>query len=194
MNKSNKLIPVFFAIVSFTATAISAEVADLSYFQRPSVSIENARLTSDDFEELLKTAYVLYTQKKYDEALAICIKAAKERPTDNRPYAISGIVYMAQWKLKSASDALAKAISFSPSNKRLYLLKATADRNRNAKDESMAASRKAIELDPLYAEAYAMLGEALSIGNSNPNEVIEIYRTSIKLKPELLTTHTDCWV
>ncbi len=143
----------------------------------------------DEFEELLLSAYALYTQKKYDDALAACLRAAAMRPTDNRPYAISGLVYMAQWKMQRASEEFAKAILFSPNNKRLHLMKATADRMRNAKDESIAASRKAIGLDPNYAEAYAMLGEALSIGDKDHTEAIEAYRTAIKLEPDLLTAY-----
>jgi tetratricopeptide (TPR) repeat protein len=143
----------------------------------------------DDFEQLMLQAWDLYTQKKYEEALALCVKATALRPNDNRPYAISGAVYMAQWKMRSASEALAKAISLSPGNKRLHYMKAQADRHRNAREEAVASARKAIELDRDFAEAYYVLGDALSIGGKDRDAEIEAYRTSIRLKPDLLKAY-----
>jgi tetratricopeptide (TPR) repeat protein len=85
--------------------------------------------------------------------------------------------------MKSASAAFARAISLSPGNKGLYYSKAVADRRRNASEEGAAAARKAIELDPNFAEAYYILGELL--GSKNTKESIEALRTAIRLKPDL---------
>lgn len=188
MKISNKQLPVILAILFINILSISA-VADYHRVSIPSVPKDTAASHPDNFDQLIGAAYILYTQKKYEEALAKCAEAAKLRPADNRPYAITGVVYMAQWKMKSASEALAKAISFSPGNKQLHLLKAKADRFRNAKDESIAAARKAIELDPLFAEAYAILGEALAIGDKDRDAAIEAYRIAVKLKPELFEVY-----
>ena len=108
---------------------------------------------------------------------------------DFRPPYIAGVVYMAQWKMKSASDAFARVILLNPDNKRVYYFKATADRYRNARDEAIAAARKAIELDPLFAEAYTLLAEVLGTGDKDRKEAIEAYRTAIRLKPDLLTAY-----
>lgn len=145
----------------------------------------------DEFDDLIKEAYQLYSQKRYDDALAKCAKATELRPTDFRPYYISGAVYMAQWKMKSASEAFAKAISLNPREKGLYVNKARADRNRNAKEEAVAAAREAIKIDATYAEAYVALADALSIGATKYDEIIEAYRTAIRLKPSLLNAYKE---
>lgn len=142
-------------------------------------------LRFDEFDDLLNLAADLYQQRKYDAALSYCLKASEIRPDHPKPYFIAGAIYMAQWKMKNASESFAKAISFAPSDKKLYELKARADRFRNAKEEGLIAARKAIELDPNYAEAYAILGELLSVGDSDHKAAIVAYRTALKLKPEM---------
>ncbi len=143
----------------------------------------------DEFDDLLKAALDLYNQKKYDEALAKCAKASELRPTDNRPHAMAGFVYMAQWKMKGASEAFAKAISLAPGSPKLHYAKATADRFRNAKDEALVSVRKAIELNPSYAEAYLLLGELLGIGDGDKKGQIEAFRKAIQLKPDLVDAY-----
>jgi tetratricopeptide (TPR) repeat protein len=98
---------------------------------------------------------------------------------------------MAQWKMRSASEAFAKAISLNPKEKVLYVNKAIADRHRNAKDEAVAAAREAIKIDRSYAEAHVALADALSIGATNYDEIIEAYRTAIGLKPSLLGAYVS---
>ena len=154
--------------------------------QKSTTTLRNEIVLIDDFEDLIKQANALFSEKKYDESLAKCANAAELRPTDFRPYYISGAVYMAQWKMKSASEAFAKAISLNPSEKALYVNESRADRNRNAKEEAVAAAREAIKIDASYAEAYVALADALSIGASGYDEIIAAYRTAIKLKPSLL--------
>jgi tetratricopeptide (TPR) repeat protein len=146
---------------------------------------------TDDFDDLIKEAFRLYKDKKYDEALAKCEEAVKLRPTDFRPFYLSGIVYMAQWKMKSASESFGKAISLNPREKVLYLNKAKADRYRNAKDEAVTAARAAIKIDPNYAEAYYVLADALSVGAREYDEIIAAYRKAIELKPNLLKAYTQ---
>lgn len=138
---------------------------------------------------LLRTALELYRQKKFDEALATCEKAASLSPNDFRPRALIGFVYMAQIKMRSASEAFAKAIQLQPKNKELYLFKATADARRGAKEEALAACRKALELDPSYAEAYATIGETLRWDEKRHHEAIAAYQSAIKANSHLLPAY-----
>ena len=143
----------------------------------------------DDFDELMMKAYTLYREGKHDEALAICKKAMEMRPDDNRPWAITGVVYMAQRKMQEASDSLAVAIRLSPGNAVLHYTKARADWFRNAKDEGSASVRKAIELKPDYAEAYLLLGDLLGVGKGSEEESAAAYRKAIELDPKLLDAY-----
>lgn len=126
-------------------------------------------------------------KKKYDQALANCAKAVALNPKDFRPHSISGFVYMAQWKLKSASESFAKAIELKPDNKYNYLYKAKADQMRGAKEEAIAASRKAIELDPSFGEAYLVIGDALQYDEKRRDEAETAYRAAVKADPNLVT-------
>lgn len=146
---------------------------------------------SDNANESIKSAFELYKQKRFDEALANCEKAAGISPKDPRPNAIAGLVYMAQWKLKSASEEFAKSISLNPNNKQVYLLKARADQLRNAKEEALAASRKALEIDSSFAEAYVMIGDILRFDKERRDEAISAYRAAIKINPHLPSAYEN---
>lgn len=139
----------------------------------------------DDFDTLIVKAYTLMTQGKNDEAIAVATKAAKLRPTDNRPYALAGAAHMAQWKTQEASDLFALAVKLSPGNPVLHYMKARADRFRNAREEALVSVRKAIELRPGYAEAYLLLGDLLV--KSDEREAA--FRMAIELDPKLVDAY-----
>ncbi len=150
-----------------------------------SIHGQSAAVSADGFDKLIFQAYTLYTQGKFDEALTAATKAAELRPADNRPYAVSGYVHLAQWKLEEASALLALAIKFSPANPVLHYMKARADRFRNAREEGLVSVRKAIELRPEYAEAYLLLGDLLVKGD----ERTAAFRKAIELDPKLMDAY-----
>lgn len=134
-------------------------------------------------DALVDTAITLYEAGKYDEALVNANKAAALNQNYARPHVMAGMIYMAQMKMKSASEAFARAIQLDPKRKELYVLKASADFEREAVDEALAACRKALEIDPNYAEAYAMLGRTLGGNEKRRAEAIAAYETAIKINP-----------
>ncbi|MBD0372694.1 MAG: hypothetical protein ICV60_17750 [Pyrinomonadaceae bacterium] len=151
--------------------------------------IAAGRLQDGEADAALRNAFELYRLKKYDEALANCVKAASLRPKDYRPHAIAGLVYMAQMKMRSASEELAKAIQLEPGNKQLYLVKAQADARRGAKEEALAGARKALELDPNFAEAYATIGDTLAYDEKRKGEAVVAYQSAIKANPRFLAPY-----
>jgi tetratricopeptide (TPR) repeat protein len=140
---------------------------------------------SNEANELFQAAISLYRQGKFEEALANCAKASTLNPNDFRPHALTGYVYLAQRKLKSASEAFAEAIRLHPQLKELYLAKAEADFLRNAHEEALEACRKATKVDPNYAEAYSMIGELLRFDKERRPEAIAALRSAIRINPEL---------
>ena len=145
---------------------------------QPSTTESNAR-------NLVVVAARLYDLKQYDQAIEAATNAAKLLPADHRPWFIIGLCNYSQWKMKSASEAFARSAEINPRLKQTWFLKASADRMRNAREESIAASKKAIELDPNYAEAYEMLGQALAIGSKEYPAAIDAYRSALRLKPDM---------
>jgi tetratricopeptide (TPR) repeat protein len=118
-------------------------------------------------------------------------KVAGLSPNDFRPLVLLASVYTEQRKMKSASEAYAAAIRLQPQQKLLYLAKAEVDRMRNAYDEALAACRKAIEVDPNYAEAYAMLGDMLKFDDKRRPEAIAALRNAIRINPALPQPYDD---
>ena len=143
-------------------------------------------MPADEADELVKAGYELYRQKKYDEAIAKFQRAIELKPQDFRPYALSGFTYMEQEKFKSASDSFAKAIELKPADKNLYLYKAKADDLRGEKEAAIAACRKALEIDPSFAEAYMQIGETLQYDEKRRDEAEAAYRAAVKADPNIV--------
>lgn len=175
-------------ICAFGVTSILA-VTDISPTPDLMFTVGGAKKLQDETGELIKSAVEILKQNKFDEALAICAKAAKLSPNDFRPHYVAGLAYAAQMKLKNASEEFAKAISLKPDIKEIYILKARADQLRNANEEVLAACRKALELDPSYAEAHLMVGEVLRYDEKRRNEAIEAFQAAIKANPQLLRAY-----
>jgi tetratricopeptide (TPR) repeat protein len=96
---------------------------------------------------------------------------------------------MAQWKMKSASTEFAAVIRMQPQRKEFYVLKAKADISLGEVDEAIAGCRKAIELDPNFAEAYATIGEALEHNEKRQAEAISAYQSALKMNPNLFEVY-----
>lgn len=131
----------------------------------------------------------MYQQKKFAEAIVFFEKAAQLRPNDFRPLALIGASYEGLDKFKSASEVYAKAIAIQPKEKMLYLAKAAADSVRKATDEALVACRKALELDPNYAEAFAIIGNTLRYDDNRRSEAISAYESAIKADPKFLDSY-----
>lgn len=142
-----------------------------------------------DIEGLIQTAIESYQKGQFSEALAQCAKAKTLNSGDFRAYALAGLIWMAQWKMDNAAQEFATAIQLRPQNKELYVFKARADANRGKTDEAIAGARKALEIDPNHAEAFAALGEALQMKAKRETEAIAAYQSALKLNPKLLDVY-----
>lgn len=145
------------------------------------VAIGQSKSEYDDFDTLLIKSYNLFDEYKYDESIAAATKASGIRPTDSRPYALSGMAEQAKGRMEEASNLFAIAIKYSPANPMLYYLKARADHYRNASEEGLASIRKAIALKPDYAAAYVILGELLN----NGAERDAAFRKAVEIEPKI---------
>ena len=147
------------------------------------------RTQFSEADALVEAAFKLYESGQFEEALADTTKAKKLNKNDFRPYAIAGLVLLAERKPENASKEFASAVRLGPKRKELHALKAKADASRGAITEAIASARKALELDPDYGEAYAMVGEGLDSDNRFQAEAIEAYQSALKINPNLLMVY-----
>jgi tetratricopeptide (TPR) repeat protein len=190
----NTLPNLLFVLSCFTWINLAAPAANAQPWARSQTastesrreqqSVENKgqeQTQTAEAETLLATAADLYRKRNFDDALTNCLKASTLNPQDHRPYVLAGYIYMAKWKMRSASEAFAQAIQLRPKSKELYLLKATADEGRVATEDAIAACQKALELDPGYAEAYEEIGDVLQWNEKRRSEAIAAYNLHSKL-------------
>jgi tetratricopeptide (TPR) repeat protein len=174
-----KLIYTLLTLIIITGFSVTSILAE-SNLNSLRINISNER---DDIETLVKNAFELYKQKKYEEALAMCAKAQKLSPTDFRPNIIIGFIYFEQKKYKSASEEFGKSISLKPTVQG-YMFKASADEQNGDIEQAISSYRKAIELEPKLAEAYWAIGEILIKNEKRRDEAISAYQSAVKLNPQ----------
>ncbi|HEV8368981.1 MAG TPA: tetratricopeptide repeat protein [Pyrinomonadaceae bacterium] len=144
---------------------------------------------ASEVDTLVQAASQAYQDGKLDEALAYCTKAIALNPNEFRAHALAGLVYAAQWKMKSASAAYANVIRLKPQLKEFYVLKAEADISLGDLDEAITLCEEALKLDPNFAEAYATIGAALEHTEQRQSEAISAYQSAIQIDPKLFRVY-----
>lgn len=159
---------------------------------------ENAGLTHQPLQQpapatesdgLVQVAYDLSKTGQLDEALAKCSQAMALNPNDFRPHALAGLIWMAKRNMKNASKKFADVIRLRPQHKEFYVLKARADISLGNVDDAIAGCRKALQLDPNYADAYVAIGEALEHNEKRQAEAVSAYQSALKLNPNLFAVY-----
>jgi tetratricopeptide (TPR) repeat protein len=97
--------------------------------------------------------------KNYEESAAAYKKAIEYKPTESNYYLNLSLEQIAMGKLEDSQASIQKAAELNPGNAGMayYNLGATLI-NRNQPAEAINFLKKAIELDPKYANAYYQLG------------------------------------
>jgi tetratricopeptide (TPR) repeat protein len=146
---------------------------------------------TDAVGDMLRAAAESYHPGKANDVLAAYARIAALYPDDYRPHALAATIYELERDLDAASDEYAAAIRVAPKRKELYVLKAEVDLRRGADEEAQTAARKATELDPNYAEAWARLGRSMKSGEKRRPEAIAALQTAIRLKPSIPEPYAD---
>jgi Tfp pilus assembly protein PilF len=181
-----KIAELLLIFVCVSCSHISNVYASLS---SSSQSNRQKSTQSREVEAIIQTAFELYESGEFAEALANANKAKTLSPKDYRPYAIAGFVWLAQLQMQNASAEFASAIRLQPKRKELYVLKAKADAGHGAINDAMASARKALEIDPKYGEAYAMIGEGLENDDRYQAEAISAYQSALRINPNLFMVY-----
>src|SRR5258705_12043122 len=125
------------AVVALVSTINISSISVTRFQQSATLKSPCSQIAqSDSANELFRTVVKLFEQRKFEEALEKCTRVSELRPNDLCPHVLAGLIYVAQMKYRSASEAFGKATQLQPKNKELYLLKASVDSRRNAAAEA----------------------------------------------------------
>ena len=155
------------------------------------IAVAQSKELSAQGEDLLRTALELSEQGKFDEALAKGKELLSISPNNYRAHVVVGYIYSAHRNLDLASQSYAQAIKLEPNEKQIYLLKAQVDFYRMDTEAAIAGARKAVALDPKFAEAQGMVGWLLKDRPENRAEAIAALRTAIRINPQLVAAYND---
>lgn len=105
-----------------------------------------------------RLANILKVEKDTTQALAILEQGRREFPTNN-PLMIDELnIYLLRGEANKIVDKLKEATAADPNNKQLYMVLGTAYDNMKNPDEAEKAYKRAVEIDPVYFDAWYNLG------------------------------------
>lgn len=107
--------------------------------------------------------------KNYEEAVGAYSKAIELKPTESNYFLNLSLIQISMGKMEEGKVSIEKAASLNPANAGLayYNLGATLI-NRNKPQDALEPLKKAVELDPKYANAHYQLGMTyIQLGNMN---------------------------
>jgi len=121
--------------------------------------------------------------KNWTESAAAYNKAIEYKPTESNYHLNLSLALIAMGKLEESEAAIKKAAELNPANAGMayYNMGATLI-NRNQPNEAITFFKKAIELDPKYANAHFQLGLSL-IGIGKMAEAQPVLQEFLKLVP-----------
>ncbi len=127
----------------------------------------------------LLAAEALLDVGRSDAAIAQCLSAAQDCP-DAITYRQLGLTYLERGELQKASDALLRSVTIKPTPTAYVYLASTASDNPRQAEKYL---RTAIELDPLFDEAYLNLGLSL-IRQGDLDEASAALEKAIAITPD----------
>lgn len=142
-------------------------------------------------DPLLRTAYKLYEEGKFNEALAKCKESISLNGKEYRAYVLLGYIYASLKEPKMASQAFGRAVKLEPKDKEVHLVKAQIDYLRNEHADALESARKAIALDPKYAAAHLLVGLIFKSDTKRQAQAIAAFRTALELNPTMYLAYED---
>ena len=141
-----------------------------------------------DLEMELAAALVIAGQ--FEEAIATYRSVVRSLPENRKAVRNLSLLFYKLKRLAEANEILSAAVLRWPTDSELHFYLGVVRAELDEKDAAIAAYRRAIEINPEFAEALANLGLLLN-GKGLRAEAISIYRQSISLQPNNPEVHCN---
>jgi len=201
--ETRQMWPEALAALRRAAAVVAGGDADDTTAERVRQGLKAVQL-SPTIGDAHKDLYeLLRDQGKLDEAIGVFRKAIEIDPKSAEAQDNLGAALRNDLRdYEKAAECFRKAIELNPRNAKYWVHLSYVLQDQRKLDESNAACRKAIEIDPNSkdaAAAYFRLGKVLE-DQKKPDEAIACFRKAAELNPKYSLVHaclawllTNCW-
>ncbi len=195
--------PEALAALRRAAAVVAGGDADDATAERVRQGLKAVELTPTIGDAHKALYELLHDQGKLDEAIAVLRKAVEIDPKSAEAQDNLGAALRNDLKdYEKAAECFRKAIELNPRNAKYWVHLSYALHDQRKLDESIAACRKAIEIDPNSKDAsaaYFRLAKVLE-DQKKPDEAIVCFRKATEVNPNYSLAHTclawlltNCW-
>ena len=132
----------------------------------------------------LHMGFILETQKRYDDAIAVLQKALALKPEESRLYLMLGSLYETRGAYKKGMAVIRKGLALDPKNiDLLFRLGVILDKSGD-KTACIRQMEKVLEIDPRHADALNYIGYTYAEQGIRLDEAMALIRKALKIKPE----------
>jgi non-specific serine/threonine protein kinase len=161
------------------------------WIERAKAACERATVLSPDLPEILVShSRISYSQKKYDEAAQLALRAIERKPDCEGAWTILGRSYFASGRHEEAAGVVERAIEANGDDYNTYLPYVNAlqrlGRQKEAahvRERLIKVLRQQLELVPEDVRARILLAAQLAYSEEDPNESIRHLQTAVALRP-----------
>ena len=165
------------SIMSFARLNVDANVKREGFTSRPVPAADSAAMRAAFHSAM----------RRPTEARALLVEARKADSASAAAHVVDGLLLESETRYDEAKAAYAKAVELGSPNAYPYYRWATLSWGRNLDQDTLAGIEKslmrAIELDPLYANAIAFLAQTRLAMGKPATEAVPLARRAIELEP-----------
>ena len=131
----------------------------------------------------VKMGFILQTDGRIQEAIALIGKEIKKTDTDPEFYRFLAVLYEEEEMFEDAEHILTEGLVFSPKNVDFYYRLGVVYGKQNKHEQSIAAMEALLEIDPDNADALNYIGYSYAERGVKLDEAESLIRKALLLKP-----------
>jgi len=144
--------------------------------------------TLADVPRLLESAQTAVTQRRYDDAIALCRTVLTENPKSFDAALIGASAAVRSGDAENVKAFAEQSIVIKPDDATGYVFLGRSFLMRRQPDVAAGCLSKALELDPNQAVVYHLFGQALQQADRD-SEAVEAFRRAIQMAPNSVDSH-----